>query len=417
MIKANPILIEKVAQVEGLDIEFIRQGVQAGTIVIPANKLRNIEKPVGIGKGLRTKVNANLGTSGDCTNIDDELAKLKIAVKYGADCVMDLSTGGDLDFIRKEIIEKSPVPIGTVPIYQAAWEARSKGKELSDITAQDMLKVLEDQARDGVDFFTIHCGVTRSVLECLESSKRVMGIVSRGGAILMNWMKARGEENPFYAQFDQVLDLAKEYDITLSLGDGLRPGCLDDATDRPQLQELIILGELARRSREHGVQVMIEGPGHVPLNQVEANIKLAKSLTDETPFYVLGPLVTDIAPGYDHITAAIGGAIAAAAGADFLCYVTSAEHLRLPSVEDVKEGVIASVIAAHAGDIAKGVKGARDKDRMISVARKKRDWEQQFKLAIDPEKARKYRESSPLKDDTVCSMCGEYCSIKLTEQK
>jgi len=417
MIKANSTLIEKVAQAEGRDVEFIRQGVQTGTIVIPANKLHNIEKPAGIGKGLRTKVNANLGTSGDCTSIEDELAKLEIAVKYGADCVMDLSTGGDLNFIRKEIIEKSPVPIGTVPIYQAAWEARSKGKELSDITAQDMLKVLEDQARDGVDFFTIHCGVTRSVLECLESSKRVMGIVSRGGAILANWMKARGEENPFYAQFDQVLKVAKEYDITLSLGDGLRPGCLDDATDRPQVQELIILGELARRSREHGVQVMIEGPGHVPLNQVEANIKLAKSLTDDTPFYVLGPLVTDIAPGYDHITAAIGGAIAAAAGADFLCYVTSAEHLRLPGVEDVREGVIASVIAAHAGDIAKGVKGARDKDRMISVARKKRDWEQQFKLAVDPEKARKYRESSPLKDDTVCSMCGEYCSIKLTEQK
>jgi len=398
---------------EGVTPDFMRKGIAEGNIVITKNKKHNIE-PLAIGKGLRTKVNANIGTSQDMLDINLEIEKLKTAVDAGADAVMDLSTGGPVDEIRKAIIKESPVSIGTVPVYQAALNAVQKGKSFVELTADELFEIIEKHAEDGVDFITVHCGVTRRSVERLKKEGRLMGIVSRGGALTAEWMNYNKKENPLFENYDRLLKIAKEYDMVLSLGDGLRPGCLADATDRGQIDELITLGELTEIAWKEGIQVMIEGPGHMPLNQIEANILLQKRLCHNAPFYVLGPLVTDIAPGYDHITSAIGGAIAAKAGADFLCYVTPSEHLRLPTVEDVREGVIASRIAAHAGDIAKGVKGAMDWDMNMSRARKALNWDEQIRLSIDPQKARALRESSPPSDKDVCTMCGSLCAIKVS---
>lgn len=403
--------MEAVAKDEGFSSEEIRQMIENGTVVIPYNNGRNFH-PVGIGTKLRTKTNANLGTSADEMSPADEILKLKAAVEAGADAIMDLSTGGDIPSIRREIIKNSPVPVGTVPIYQVACENMAQEKRLEDISAEDFFDVIEQHGKEGVDFITVHCGVTREVIRRVENEGRLLDVVSRGGALLSKWMKYNGLENPLYEQYDRLLDIAREYDMTLSLGDGLRPGCLADATDRGQVQETIILGELAQRARKAGVQVMIEGPGHMPLDQIEANIILMKRLTNNTPFYVLGPLVTDIAPGYDHITAAIGGAIAARAGADFLCVVTPAEHLRLPEVEDIRNGVIAARIAAHAADICKGVKGAMDRDNVMARARKSFNWDLQIKTSIYPPHAAEVRASSKPDDDSVCTMCSALCAYK-----
>ncbi|MEO2069340.1 MAG: phosphomethylpyrimidine synthase ThiC [Desulfurobacteriaceae bacterium] len=408
--------MEFVAKYEKRDVDYIVQGLIEGTIVIPANiyhREKENFQPRGIGKGLITKVNANIGTSGDIESIELELEKLKVAIKYGADAVMDLSTGDHIDETRKIIIENSPVMVGTVPIYQAAKEAVDKYGFIGKMTVDDLFKVIEKHCQDGVDFITVHCGVTLTSLERLRNEGRIMNIVSRGGALMAEWMVYNEKENPLYEHYDRLLEIAKKYDVTLSLGDGMRPGCIADATDRCQIEELITLGELVDRAREADVQAMVEGPGHVPLDQVEANIILQKRLCHNAPFYVLGPIVTDIAPGYDHIAGAIGGAIAARAGADFLCYLTPAEHLALPDVEDVKEGVIAARIAGHAADIVKGVPGALEWDLEMAKARENLDWERQFELAIDPEKARRYREERrPQKDEETCTMCGKLCSIK-----
>lgn len=408
-------LMRRVALREGVKPLWLCEGLRRGTIVVPHNNTRSLAMPCAIGAGLSTKVNANIGTSTDETAVADEIEKLEVLVRYGADAVMDLSVGGDLPAVRKAILKRCHVPLGTVPIYEIAVDALKRKRGMLGFTADDALGTLERQAQEGVDFFTIHAGVTRRSLAALKSRKRVLGIVSRGGAILASWIRRNNKENPFYEHFDRVLDIAHRYDVTLSLGDGLRPGSILDATDPGQISELKILGELALRARKAGVQVMIEGPGHVPLDQIEKNIRLEKKYCHGAPFYVLGPLVTDIAAGYDHITGAIGGAIAAGAGADFLCYLTPSEHLRHPSVEDVREGVIASKIAAHAADIAKGFPGAVDRDRKISVARARRDWQAQIRLCLDPDKARRYRASSrPLESD-VCTMCGKFCSIKLMQ--
>lgn len=409
-------LIRKIAHLEGLRPNLISKLIKQGKVVIPHNKKRDIKTPCGIGQGLRTKVNANIGTSTDKSEISDELRKLEVAVKYGTDTVMDLSVGGNLKKMRKEILRRSPVPVGTVPIYEIAVNAEKHKGNFLKFSREDIFNILESQAKEGVDFFTIHAGVTRNALKTLKKHKRVLDIVSRGGAILAGWMAYHKKENPFYEYFDRVLDIAYEYDITLSLGDGLRPGSILDATDEAQLSELKTLAELAAKAKRKNVQVMIEGPGHVPLNQIERNIALEKKFCRKAPFYVLGPLVTDVAPGYDHITAAIGGALAVSFGADFLCYVTASEHLRHPSLEDVREGVIASRIAAHAGDIAKGMSRAIRWDKQMSEARKERDWKKQIRLSIDPDKARYYRASSKPGSSDVCTMCGKYCSIKLMEK-
>jgi len=398
---------------EGVDAEFIRKGIEDGVIVINKNKLHRSISGLAVGRGLRTKVNANIGSSQDKADIEEELKKLKVAIDAGADAVMDLSTGGDVSAIRKAVMNESTVAIGTVPIYQAAYGARKKGKSFVELDAEEMFDSIEAHAEDGVDFITVHCGVTRSSVERIKKEGRIMGIVSRGGALTAEWMKFNKKENPLYEEYDRLLKIAKKYDLVLSLGDGLRPGCLADATDRGQVSELITLGELAKRAFDEGVQVMIEGPGHVPLDQIEANILLQKRLCNGAPFYVLGPLVTDIAPGYDHITSAIGGAIAASAGADFLCYVTPSEHLSLPTVNDVREGVIAARIAAHAGDIAKRAKGAMEADIRLAKARKALDWNEQIRLSIDPQRARAIRETSPPEDESVCTMCGSLCAIKI----
>jgi len=398
---------------EGVEPEYIRQGVADGTIVICRNVKHSAIRPLAIGKGLRTKINANIGTSKDHTDLKVELEKLKIAVSAGADAVMDLSTGGNLADIRKAVIEKSTAVIGTVPIYQAAVKMIENKKAISEMTTEDIFKVIEENGKDGVDFITVHCGVTRDSVAALEAQGRVLGIVSRGGSMTANWMRCNNKENPLYEYYDRLLEIAHRYDMVLSLGDGLRPGAIDDATDQGQVSELIILGELAQRARKEGVQVMIEGPGHVPITDIEANIKLQKKICQGAPFYVLGPLPTDIAPGYDHITSAIGGAIAGAAGADFLCYVTPAEHLRLPTLQDVREGVIAAKIAAHIADIAKGVKGAREKDKKMSQYRKEFDWQGQVDLSVDPEKAGELLEKSKSANEEGCTMCGELCAIKL----
>ena len=404
--------MKAVAREEGVSGEWLREGIACGRIVIPVNRNHRGVKPLGIGGGLRIKVNTNLGTSSDHVELEEELEKLEVSIQAGTDTVMDLSTGGDIDAIRREIIRHSPIPVGTVPIYEAAIETVKKRKALAKMRVGDLFEVIERQAEEGVDFITVHCGVTRSAVERLRKARRILGVVSRGGSFLIEWMIYNGKENPLYEHYDRLLQIAKKHDVTLSLGDGLRPGCLADATDRPQVEEMIILGELTERAWAEGVQVMIEGPGHVPLDQIEANILLEKRLCHGAPFYVLGPLVTDIAPGYDHITGAIGGAIAARAGADFLCYVTPSEHLRLPTVDDVREGVIASRIAGHAADIARGLKGSLEKDCLMARARKSLNWQEQIRLSIDPLRARKLRESSMPKESDVCTMCGELCAIK-----
>ncbi len=404
--------MKEVARQEQVEPEFIRKGIADGNIVIPANINHKNLKPFGIGKGLRTKVNANFGTSSDYGSIETELEKLQAAVDSGADTVMDLSTGSNLVDVRRVIIAASTVPVGTVPIYQVGIQAIDQHNAIVKMTVDGIFSVIEEQCRDGVDFITVHCGVTRSAIAALKEQGRVTDVVSRGGAFMIGWMLHNNCENPLYEYYDRLLEIAKEYDVTLSLGDGMRPGCLADATDRAQVEELIVLGGLVERAWKAGVQVMVEGPGHVPLNQIEANVKLQKAVCKGAPFYVLGPLVTDIGAGYDHITAAIGGAVAAAAGADFLCYVTPSEHLSLPDVEDVRVGVIASRIAAHAADIAKGVKGAADWDRKMATARKHLDWKEQIKLSLRPEYSErvhaKHRASSE-----ACSMCGNFCAMKL----
>ena len=404
-----------VAQHEGVEAEFIRQGVAEGTIVIPANINHTNLVPCGIGHGLKTKVNANIGTSSDFGNIDTELAKLRVAIDSGADTVMDLSTGGDISAIRRAIIASSPLPIGTVPIYQVGIEAIARHDAIVKMTADELFAVIEEHARDGVDFITVHCGVTQSAIARLKQQGRVADVVSRGGAFLIGWILHNERENPLYEHYDRLLDMAREFDVTLSLGDGMRPGCLADATDRAQVEELLVIGELVQRAQQAGVQAMVEGPGHLPLNQIEANVQLEKAICKGAPFYVLGPLVTDVAAGYDHITGAIGGAIAAAAGTDFLCYVTPAEHLSLPDAEDVRQGVIASRIAAHAGDIVKGVKGAQEWDMKMSKARKELDWEEQARLSLNPELARRIH-SKHASAGSACSMCGEYCAMELVEK-
>jgi len=409
--------IKEVASSEGVEPQCIVEEMAAGHIIIPQNKTHTTISPIGIGKGLRTKVNANIGTSKDHQDIEEELKKLRVAVESGADTVMDLSTGGSLDEIRKAVIKESPVPIGTVPIYQAVIETVKNKQAMVHMSVDTLFKVIEKQTEDGVDFITVHCGLTRESAGRLKREGRLMDVVSRGGAFTIEWMAYNKKENPLYEHYDRLLEISHEYDITLSLGDGLRPGCLADATDRGQVQELIILGELAERAWAQDVQVMIEGPGHVPIHQIATNVQLQKQLCHGAPFYVLGPLVTDIAPGYDHITSAIGGSIAASAGADFLCYVTPSEHLRLPSVEDVKVGVIASKIAAHAADITKGVKGAMERDIKMAKCRKTMDWEQQIKLSLDPTLADKLRSSSQPADKDVCTMCGEFCAIKLLNKE
>jgi phosphomethylpyrimidine synthase len=407
--------IKHVAEKEGVETDFIIHGLADGEIIIPANLNHTNLIPCGIGKGLRTKVNANIGTSSDFCNLNTELRKLQTAIDFGADTVMDLSTGGDISAIRKAIMRASTVPIGTVPIYQAGIEAIENHGAIVNMSVDEMFAVIEEHAKDGVDFMTVHCGVTQASLARLKNQGRMTDIVSRGGAFLIGWMLHNDKENPLYQYYDRLLDLALEYDFALSLGDGLRPGCLADATDRAQVQELVILGELVERSKEAGVQTMVEGPGHLPLNQIATNVQLEKSLCRGAPFYVLGPLVTDVGAGYDHITAAIGGAIAAATGADFLCYVTPTEHLSLPSIEDVKEGVIASRIAAHAADIVKGVKGAKEWDEQMSRARKALDWKTQAKLSLDPELSQQIHSKIPASGAT-CSMCGKYCAMAIVEK-
>ncbi|MCK9432013.1 MAG: phosphomethylpyrimidine synthase ThiC [Candidatus Omnitrophica bacterium] len=408
-------LMRKIASREGMPSAKLCRLIAEGKAVIPLNKKHKISKPCAIGSGLATKINANIGTSTDESRLEDEIKKLKVALKYGADAIMDLSVGGDLEKVRREVLKVSTVPVGTVPVYEISVRAQKKYNDFIRFDAQDMLEVLECQARQGVDFFTIHSGVNRESLGALKKHKRLMGVVSRGGAITANWMASHGKDNLFYVHFDEILEIAAKYDVTLSLGDGLRPGSILDATDKAQITELKNLGKLAARARARGVQVMIEGPGHVPLDQIKKNILLEKRYCQGAPFYVLGPLVTDIAPGYDHITSAIGGALAASYGADFLCYVTPAEHLRHPDSSDVREGVIASRIAAHAGDLVKRRPAAIGWDKDISEARKAKDWKRQIALSIDPEKARDYRLSSKPSLSDVCTMCGRYCSIKLME--
>jgi len=407
--------LKKVSEGEGLPSDILLDLVAQGKVVIPYNPRHAPRNPSGIGQKLRTKVNVNIGTSRDFPGLAQELKKLAITLEYGGDTIMDLSTGGNLKKIRQKILEKSPIALGTVPIYQAAIEAIDQDGSIVDMKEEALFAAIEAQAKEGVDFMTVHCGLTLKAIERLKSQGRVADVVSRGGAFHLAWMLHNQKENPLYAQFDRLLETAHKYDITLSLGDGLRPGSILDATDRPQIEELLTLGELVKRAWEANVQVMVEGPGHIPLDQVEMNIKLQKRVCHEAPFYVLGPLVTDIAAGYDHIVSAIGGAIAAAAGADFLCYVTPSEHLGLPSVDDVREGLIASKIAAHAADIVKGVKGALERDLKISVARKKLDWAGQKKLVLDPHKFEEIRKKRKTKTE-ACSMCGEFCAMRIVSE-
>lgn len=406
------ILTPQMAQVlenENISQAELMEKMAKGHIAIPANKNHKNLKAAGVGQGLKTKINVNLGVSRDVCSFDAEMNKARMAIEFKADAVMDLSVSGDTEGFRKRLVSEIPVMIGTVPIYDTLTRT---GKPTEEITIEDWFETVEIHGRNGVDFITIHAGLTRKCVISIRTNPRLCGIVSRGGAILFEWMEKTGNENPFYEHFDRLLAACEKYDMCISLGDGLRPGCIKDSTDAPQIEELITLGELTKRAWAKNVQVMIEGPGHVPLHEVEMNMKLQKKLCHNAPFYVLGPLVTDIAPGYDHITSAIGGALAAMHGADFLCYVTPAEHLRLPSAEDVKEGIMASRIAAHAGDLAKGIKGAQDLDNKMSKARGQLDWEGQFECAIDPEKARAYRKSSQPSEKDVCTMCGDFCAVK-----
>ncbi len=405
-----------VARAEQIEAEIVRERVAKGTIAICANINHQALVPRGVGEGLSTKVNANIGTSSTFPDIEPELEKLDEAVKCGADSVMDLSTGDHIDVSRQRIIEHSPIMVGTVPIYEATVRAIKEHGAVVEMTEEDLLATIEQQAKDGADFMTLHCGVTLEAIQRMRAQGRVMDVVSRGGSFITGWMLHNEQENPLYTRYDDILDICAKYDVTISLGDGLRPGCIADATDRAQLTELITLGELVDRAWKHGVQVLVEGPGHVPYDQIAANMKIQKSICRNAPFYVLGPLVTDIAPGYDHITAAIGGTLAATSGADFLCYVTPAEHLALPTIEDVHTGVITSRIAAHAADLVKGVPGAREWDRRMAEARKVLDWDEQLKLAIDPDFARQKRGKRNKEGEEACSMCGDYCAVKIVGQ-
>lgn len=405
--------VEAAAAEEQVDPETLAAAVARGEAIVCKNRHRARCRPLAIGRGLRTKVNANIGTSKDQMDPEREMLKLAAALEAGADTVMDLSTGGPLGEIRRRILEACPAPVGTVPLYEAAARTAAAGRSVPEMDTEEIFRVIEGQAREGVDFVTVHCGITREGVRRLEGHRRLLGVVSRGGSFTVAWMRRNDAENPLYEHFDRLLGICREHEVVLSLGDGFRPGALADATDRGQVHELLVLGELTLRAWEAGVQVMIEGPGHVPLDQIQANVLLQKRLCHGAPFYVLGPLVTDVAPGYDHITSAIGGAIAAAAGADILCYVTPSEHLGLPTVEDVREGVIASRIAGHAADVAKGVPGARDWDDAMARARADLDWEKQYALAVDPARAREIRGRSLPADADVCTMCGEFCAIKL----
>jgi phosphomethylpyrimidine synthase len=400
--------IKIVSQKEKIEVKKLIKNIADGKIVIPASKLHKNLIPIGIGKGLSVKVNANIGSSPDKIDLNYELKKLRVCIDLKSDTVMDLSTGGDIDLIRRKIIKNSTIPVGTVPVYQAAC----KVNDVIELDEIDFINGIKKQIEDGVDFITIHAGLLKSSIPYIK--KRTMGVVSRGGALLLRWMIHHNKENPIYDNFDVILKMAKKYDVTLSLGDGLRPGCLKDATDKAQIYELKVIGDLTLRARTEEVQVIIEGPGHVPLNQIEKNVRLQKKICHGAPFYVLGPLVTDIAPGYDHITSAIGGCLAAYYGADFLCYVTPAEHLGLPNVEEVKEGVIASKIAAHAADVARGLKGAINWDNKMSEARSNLDWKKMIELSINPDLAKKIRERCTDADENVCSMCGRFCSVKMT---
>jgi len=408
--------VKYIAEKEKIDPSYLGKMVAQGRVVIPANRNHRNLEPCGIGEGLLIKVNSNIGTSSDHIDLEEELSKLEVSIEAGADTVMDLSTGGDVDLIRRKIIGASKIPIGTVPIYQAVIEAIQESGGLIHLTMDRLFEIIERHLSDGVDFITVHCGLTLKGLEVLKAQGRDLDIVSRGGAFLTTWMLYHEKENPLYEYYDRLLSIAKKYDVVLSLGDSLRPGCLADSTDRAQIHELMTLGHLTKLAWEEDVQVMIEGPGHIPLHEIETNIKLEKSLCNNAPFYVLGPLVTDIAAGHDHIACAIGGAVAGWAGADFLCYVTPSEHLSLPSVDDVREGVIATKIAAHAADIAKGNKLAWELDKKMGLARKGLDWEKQMDLALDRVMARKYRQSRPPAEKDVCTMCGKFCAIKQVKE-
>jgi phosphomethylpyrimidine synthase len=403
-----------VAQNESIAEETLRELIAVGKVVIPANINHKNLVPIGIGKQMKTKINANIGTSGDFDKIEDEFKKIDMVIKYQADTVMDLSTGGDVDKIRRALIERSTIPFGNVPVYQMAKDFAAKGSEFVNMHPDQMMEYIEKQAEDGVDYMTIHCGLTRQAVEKVKTQGRRAGIVSRGGSITIGWMLHNDRENPFYEYFDRILEISQKHDVTLSLGDGLRPGGISDGTDWGQMEELLTLGQLVKRSREAGVQVMVEGPGHLPIDQIEMNIKLQKSICDNAPFYVLGPIVTDIAAGYDHITSAIGGAIAASAGADYLCYVTPTEHLGLPDENDVKEGIIASKIAAHVADIAKKVPGAIERDNKMAEARGKLDWKTQEELCIDPVRFKQVR-TERSSDTDACSMCGTLCVYKVID--
>ena len=406
--------MKDVAKNENIEVDKLARLIADGKVVIPKNVNSDV-KACGIGEGLTTKINANIGSSSKIDDLDLEINKAKLAVEYGADAIMDLSTGSDLKLFRQKIMESIDVIIGTVPIYEAGVVTLAKNREIVDMDPDDIFKAIENQAKEGVDFMTLHCGITKDLVSKLEKQKRMMGIVSRGGTFMASWIKHNECENPLYENYDYLLELSYEYDITLSLGDGLRPGCLADASDIPQIQELVNLGGLVKRAQDADVQVMVEGPGHMPMNQIKANMEIQKTICHGAPFYVLGPLVTDLAPGYDHITSAIGGAIAASSGANFLCYVTPAEHLSLPSLEDVKEGVIASKIAAEAADVAKGIPQSWIRERQMAKARKEFDWEKQFDLAFDKSKPRQYRDKCELDDDEMCAMCGEYCAVKIAK--
>lgn len=401
--------MKQVAAYEEMELERLMDLVAKGQVAIPANRNHKCLKPYGIGNALKTKINVNLGTSRDCMDMEVELEKVMSAVQMGAEAIMDLSSFGDTQKFRRKLTAECPAIIGTVPIYDAIVYYN---KPLKEITSKEWIDVVRMHAEDGVDFMTIHCGINKATAQRFKNDKRLMNIVSRGGSLIFSWMELTGQENPFYEYYDEILEICQKYDVTLSLGDACRPGCIEDAGDISQIEELVTLGELTVRAWEKDVQVMIEGPGHMPLNQIQANMQIQQTVCKGAPFYVLGPLVTDVAPGYDHITAAIGGAVAAAYGASFLCYVTPAEHLRLPTVEDVKEGIIASKIAAHAADIAKGIPGAADWDRKMSKARRELDWEKQFELALDPEKPKRYRAESQPECEHSCTMCGKMCSVR-----
>jgi len=412
---AAPAVI-KAAEHEGISIECLVNGIAAGRIVVPANNTHDLKRPIAIGEGLTVKINANIGSSADSESAEEELEKLKVAVAHGTHTVMDLSTGPSWKSILSRIMKRSPVPVGTVPLYQVFGKALRDERDVGDVTADEIFEAVEDHCRMGVDYLTLHCGVTRRSIELLRGQGRKLGIVSRGGSLMAEWMQKNGRENPLYQYFDRLIAILHRYDATFSLGDGLRPGCLADASDRAQIEELVTLGELQARSLSAGVQVMVEGPGHVPMNRIAENIRIQKSLCNNAPFYVLGPIVTDIAPGYDHITSAIGGALAAWYGADFLCYVTPAEHLRLPNADDVGVGVISSRIAAHAADIARGTSGAMDPDIAMANARNAFDWETQYRLSMDPVTARRERDEILPSDEDVCSMCGHLCALKTTKR-